>query len=243
MTTLLTSSSRLSRRPAPPRRSILAAHRISLLQALWLLFVTWLTPAVVSAQSDWELRTDRKDIKVYTRTYPDSKYKAIKVELNLESTLSRLVTVLLDVKTAPEWVYSTKSAVLLKQVSPNDLIYYSEVKLPWPMSNRDFIARLITTQDPATRVVTINGPTITDYVPVKKDIVRVRKSEGKWIITPTGEGHLRIEYTLQTDPGGDIPAWLFNLFVTKGPLESFEKLREQIKKPAYDNATLPFIVD
>jgi len=198
---------------------------------------------IVSAQPNWELRTEKKDIKVYTRTFSDSKYKAIKVELTLQTTLSRLVTVLLDIKTAPDWVYATKSAILLKQVSPSELIYYSEVRLPWPMSNRDFIAHLITTQDPHTRVVTILGPTMNDFVPEKKDIVRVRRSEGKWILTPVDRDHIRVEYTLRTDPGGDIPAWLFNLFVTKGPLESFEHLKTQLTKPEYNNGHLPFIVD
>jgi hypothetical protein len=150
---------------------------------------------------------------------------------------------LLDVNTGGEWVYSTKSSVLLKQVSPSELYYYSEVRLPWPLSNRDFVARLITSQDPRTHVVTIDGPTVPDYVPVKKDIVRVAKSEGRWIITPLSKGHIRVEYTLRTDPGGDIPAWLFNMFVTKGPTESFEALKKQLQKPAYTNAHLPFIVD
>jgi hypothetical protein len=216
-------------------------HRQAL--SLILLFPFILAVHSASAQSDWELRTEKQDIKVFTRTFPDSKYKAIKVELVLQTTLTRLVAVLLDVKTATDWVYATKTAVLLKQVSPSELIYYSEVKLPWPMSNRDFIAHLITTQDPHTRIVTILGPTMNDYIPEKKDIVRVRRSEGKWILTPVGKGHIRVEYTLRTDPGGDIPAWLFNLFVTKGPLESFEHLKSQLEKSEYNESHLPFIID
>ncbi len=52
-----------------------------------------------------------------------------------------------------------------------------------------------------------------------------------------------MEYTLRMDPGGDIPAWLFNLFVTKGPVESFENLKVQLQKPDYVNARFPFITD
>jgi len=33
------------------------------------------------------------------------------------------------------------------------------------------------------------------------------------------------------------------MFVTKGPYESFKKLKEQLKKPVYVNAKLPFITD
>ncbi|HXB95523.1 MAG TPA: START domain-containing protein, partial [Puia sp.] len=196
-----------------------------------------------NGQDDWALKNDKDGIKVYTRTFPDSKFKAIRVELELETTLSRMVAVLLDVNSGADWIYGTKSSVLLKKVSPTELYYYSEVNIPWPFDNRDFIARLRVTQDSVTKVVTIDGPTVADYLPPKKDIVRVTQSEGKWVITPVGKDHVRIEYTLRTDPGGDIPAWLFNLFVTKGPTESFGNLKEQLKKPTYAQVHLPFIVE
>jgi hypothetical protein len=194
-------------------------------------------------QEDWKLNTSKEGMSVYTKVFPDSKFKAIKVELSLEATLSQLVAVVMDVDTGADWVYATKSSVLLKRVSPNVVIYYSEVKLPWPVHNRDFIAELTATQDPVTRVVTIYGPVVPDYIPVKKDIVRVAKSEGRWVITPIGKGRIKVEYTIRLDPGGDLPAWLFNLFVTKGPAESFENLKLQLKKPQYTNVHLPFIVE
>ena len=195
------------------------------------------------SQDDWKLKTDKDGIAIFTRTFPDSKFKAIKVEVELDATLSQMVAVVLDVNTGAEWVYSTKSSVLLKQVSPSELYYYSEVSIPWPAANRDFIAELRAVQDSHSRVVTIYGPIFPDYLPVKKDIVRVRRSEGKWIISPLAKGRIKVEYTLRVDPGGDLPAWLVNMFVTKGPFESFKKLKEQLRKPAYANAKLPFITD
>jgi len=194
-------------------------------------------------QDNWTLKSEKEGIRVYTRTFPDSKFKAIRVELELEASLSQMVAVLLDVNAGVDWVYATKSSVLLKRVSPTELYYYSEVSIPWPFNNRDFIAQLKVTQDSVTHVVTVDGPTVADYLPVKKDIVRVVRSEGRWVIIPVGKGRIRVEYELRTDPGGDLPAWLFNLFVTKGPLESFENLKAQLKKPAYANVRLPFIVE
>lgn len=197
----------------------------------------------IFGQEDWKLSSSKEGMSVYTKTFPDSKFKAIKVEVSLDATLSQLVAVVLDVNTGADWVYATKSSVLLKRVSPSEVIYYSEIKLPWPVHNRDFIAQLKASQDPATRVVTIYGPVVPDFIPVKKDIVRVSKSEGKWVITPIAKGRIKLEYTIRLDPGGDLPAWLFNLFVTKGPAESFENLKLQLKKPQYANAHLPFITD
>ena len=212
----------------------------SLLITMILSGLCWLSGR---SQDDWKLKTDKDGIAIFTRTFPDSKFKAIKVEVELDATLSQMVAVVLDVNTGAEWVYSTKSSVLLKQVSPSELYYYSEVSIPWPAANRDFIAELRAVQDSHSRVVTIYGPIFPDYLPVKKDIVRVRRSEGKWVISPVAKGRIKVEYTLRVDPGGDLPAWLVNMFVTKGPFESFKKLKEQLQKPVYVNAKLPFITD
>src|SRR5258708_36983536 len=124
-------------------------------------------------QENWDLKAEKEGISIFTRTFPDSRFKAVKVECELEATLSQLVAVILDVNTGAQWVYSTKSSILLKQVSPSELYYYSEVNIPWPASNRDFIAHLIVVQDPHSKVVTVYGPTVPDYVPVKNDVVRI----------------------------------------------------------------------
>ena len=193
------------------------------------------------AQKDWELKSEREGIAIFTKLYPSSKFKAVKVHCTLPATLSQLVAVILDVNTGAQWLYSTKSSSLLKQVSPSELYYYSEVNVPWPVNNRDFIAHLIVTQDARTKTVTVNGPTVPDYIPQKKDVVRVARSDGQWIITPVDRNHSKVEYTLQVDPGGSVPAWLINLFATKGPYESFRNLKQHLQKPQYSNIRLPFI--
>ena len=199
--------------------------------------------AGVQAQKNWTLKLDKENIKVYTKTQENSNLKAIRVGCELNTTLTRLTAVVLDASAGAEWVYSTKSSTLLKQISPSELIYHSEVSLPWPFSNRDFVAHLIARQDPATKIVTIDGPVDPHYIPEKKGIVRVEKSFGKWIISPRAPNLVHLEYTLETDPGGSIPAWLVNLFVTKGPFETFKKLKEQLNKAKYASVKLPFITE
>ncbi|WP_090101888.1 START domain-containing protein [Chitinophaga sp. CF118] len=191
-------------------------------------------------QNNWKLKQNKDGIEIYTKSVETSNLKAIRVHCALPVTLSQLVTVIMDVNTAVDWVYSTKSSSLLKKVSAAELYYYSEVSLPWPISNRDFVAHLKVTQDPHSKVVTIDGPVVDNYVAEKKDIVRVKSSYGRWVLTPQKNG-VKIEYTLETDPGGSLPAWLVNLFVAKGPHETFKKLKEQLKKAEYKNATLAYI--
>ena len=203
---------------------------------LVLIFVLKLNPA--SAQTDWKLSTDKEGIKIFTGTVSNSKVKAIKVECYLNATPAQLAAVVMDVKNSPEWVYHTKSCMLIKQVSSSELYYYSEISLPWPAQNRDFVAHLTVTKNPVSKALTIDGPAVPGYVPVKDGIVRVDHSSGKWIITPTSATQVKVEYTIHTDPGGDLPAWLVNMFATDGPLQIFRNLKLELQKPAYKNAEL-----
>lgn len=208
-----------------------------------LIVIAWLTTFCANAQQEWKLKSEKNNIKIYTSPSPDSKIKALKVVCPIDARLSQLAAVLLDINATTEWVYKTKLAVVQKQISPSEAIYYSEIDMPWPLSDRDFIARIKVTQNPTTKIVTVDTENLPDFLPVKKDIVRVRHSEAKWIFKPLTNNKVLIEYILVVDPGGSIPVWLVNMFSTKGPFECFQKLKEQINKPIYLNMKLPFIVD
>ena len=195
-----------------------------------------LISCISMAQGDWAMKLNKEGIKVYTKDAAGSPIKAIKTECELETTIDVLTSVLLDVNDSKEWIYATKKATLLQQLSPTQVIYYSEIALPWPINNRDFIVQLSITQDSVSKTVkavSINKP---GWLPRFKDIVRVEQAYAQWLITPMANGRLHVEYELQVDPGGCIPAWLVNMFATTGPFYTFQKLRQQVKKPEYNNA-------
>ncbi len=194
----------------------------------------------VKAQTIWKFQGEKEGIKTYKADVSNSKIKAIKLETIFQAPLNQLVAVLLDIKSSPEWAYKTKSAIILKQVSPTEVYYYTELSMPWPVVNRDFVGHLIATQNPSTKIVTIDGPVVPDYVPKKKDLVRIEKSVGKWVLTPINDRETKVEYSLQVDPGGGAPAWLVNLFASEGPTQSLKNLRAQLKKPDHKNTPLPF---
>ncbi|SEN05778.1 START domain-containing protein [bacterium A37T11] len=194
-------------------------------------------------QENWKFVTNKQGINVYSKAVADSKVKAIKATCELDASASQLVKLLLDVKAGEEWVYHTKSCKLLKQVSPAELYYYSEINIPWPLENRDFVAHMRASQDKETKVVTIDGPAVSGWVDPREGIVRISQSKGRWVIKPISKQKIQVEYTLQVDPGGVIPAWMVNMFAAQGPIESFKKMKEQLKLPKYQNAQLPFIAD
>jgi hypothetical protein len=210
------------------------------LAILWLLGFC----AVGKAQEKgWKLHSEKDGVQVFTQPVSNSAFKAVKAVGIVETSLSRIAYVLMDVKTTKEWVYGTKVCTLLKQMTPSDLIYYSEVDLPWPASNRDFIIRITLTQDVKTKVITIVAENMPTYISEKNGIIRIQRSSGLWHITPVDASHVRVEYTLQVDPGGWIPAWLVNMVASTGPYQSFIGLRKQVKKEKYKDARLQGIID
>ena len=199
--------------------------------------------AIAQPATNWALKENSNGIRIFTGDAEKSKFKAVKVEFELDATLSQVVATLMDVKGSEEWLYHTTGNYVVRRVSPSELYYYSLVQMPWPVSNRDFIAHLIVSQDKVTKVVTISAPCVYDMVPLKPKVVRIANSNGKWILSPAANGRVKIVYTLHADPGGILPAWLTNLFVTQGPSESFKKLKAHIQKLVYKNAKLDYIIN
>jgi hypothetical protein len=199
--------------------------------------------ATVFAQSDWQLKTEKEGIKIYTRDIPGSKIKALKVDATFDATPAQLANLIMDVNSAGDWVYHVKSSILIKRISASELYYYSEVSLPWPLADRDFVAHLTVNQNPETKVVTIDGPAVTGMVPAKAGVIRVNDSKGKWVITPTGNGRVNVEYCIHLDPGGTLPSWLINMFATQGPMNIFRNIKVELQKPAYRNTEMAFAVN
>jgi hypothetical protein len=200
------------------------------------LFLTLiLITKLATAQDEWQFKTQSEGIKVYNNTKSTLKVKPIKVECTFNATPAQIAAVLLDIKNYTDWVYKNKLTSVVKQVSPTDLFYYAEIAMPWPAQNRDFTAHITATQNPDTKVITVDAPSVSGLVPEKEKISRIKKSIGKWVMTPVGNNQTNITYYLQIEPDGGAPAWLINMFLSDGPVESFKKLKLQVQKPAYKN--------
>ncbi len=197
----------------------------------------------VQSQADWTLKKDKNGIKVFARKNKGFKFNELKVETLLEGKISQLAAVIFDVKNQKDWVYKTIKSELIKTVTTSDVFYYTEIEVPWPLDNRDMAVHMTVHQNPATKVMTIVAKNADDYLPPKKDKVRIKYSNATWIVTPVSHLQYKVEYRIQFDPGDDVPAWILNLFSTAGPYETFINLKEKLKQPQYAQIKFPSIID
>ncbi len=181
------------------------------------------------SQVKWELAKNKNGIKVYTSVGGPSKFKSIKVEAMLTGTMDRLIYLLTDAASSKDWIYNTKESYVIRKIGEMEAISYTETEVPWPASNRDLPLHIKLDHDPKTNFLHVSARGVPNAIPVKKNIVRIPYFNGFWKIKFDGKNKLDITYFLEMDPGGTVPAWITNLFVAKGPFETFNNLASLLK--------------
>ena len=181
-------------------------------------------------QYQWKLQKDKDGIQIYLSDVSNSKFKAVKVECTFSGTYIKLFSLLTNVARNSEWVYNSKTNYILKQTNPLDFYYYTETHFPWPLSNRDVVIHDRIRTDSMPKFFTVAGTGEPNFIPEKPGKVRLQHYSSYWKVTMPTQQSVHIYYILEADPGGDIPPWLSNDFVDKGPFETFKKLGEMLGK-------------
>jgi len=179
------------------------------------------------AQGKWELRKDQDGIAVYTRKAAKGSIKELRVVCELDATKAQLISTIENIADYNSWVYSNKKSTILKMITPQNIIYYTQSHLPWPIKDRDLIVELNITTTP--EVLNIQAKSLPDYLPLENDFIRVPYSLAQWKVTQAPDNKLKVDYTFSIDPGGSIPSWIVNATLTIGPFNSFVRLKQILK--------------
>jgi hypothetical protein len=187
-------------------------------------------PLLMMAQYTWELEKNNNGIQVYSSEVSYSVFRATKVECTLEGDYEKLIAVISDIDGMTNWVYKSNSCKILKSYTPRDFLYVTITDMPWPMSDRESVIHLQIQTDSLPAFMTIIGTEADEPIPQTPGLVRVSAYKAMWKVTMPEEGKVNIEYILELNPGGGIPAWMANVMVEKGPYETFMGLSEKLKE-------------
>lgn len=203
------------------------------------LFLTSFLFLNAQTNDGWTLRKDKDGVKVYYKQSTD--IYEIKLTTSLQIPLAGLIQLFSEVENYPKWGYKVMESRLLQRVSETEMYYYSRLDFPWPMSDRDLIMHTRLTQDPKTKRVIAISEAAPDYLPVVKDVERIRTAHTQWTLAPGTGGWLYVEYYIHSDPGGSIPDWLVNMSLDVGPRETIKGIRDIIQHQRYQGAKLAYI--
>lgn len=193
-----------------------------------LLFLNLLL-AFTSTSGDWELKKEEEGIRIYTGD-KDAGIKKIKIETSVNYSAANVLEVLKDKEKYTNWVYKCSEAKLLKKVNENEYYHYQMTSAPWPIQDRDMIVHLKIAENKSTGEYTLTGMGVPDYLPERSGRVRIKHYQTLWKITPITQNSCQVIYEMRVDPSGAIPAWLYNLGSTEGPLITAQNLRKEVEK-------------
>ncbi|MDH5366951.1 MAG: START domain-containing protein [Cyclobacteriaceae bacterium] len=195
----------------------------------------------VYGQENCEQKKNEEGIQVYLCETSGSPFKTVSVNFTAKTTLKQYAAGVLDIANITKWQTNIINQYVLKTINEKELIYYCEVDAPWPIAHRDLIFRFKMSQDSTTKVLTVTLKQLPEYIPVKKDIVRVPKAESILTVTPLSESKVKVNYTIHVDPGGEVPAFIVNLFAVQGPWQTYKNYRDLLSTGAISDSEIDFI--
>ena len=198
------------------------------------------SPTVFAAEEstnkngDWNLSVRDKDIAIYSRPHPGSSLKEFKAVGPIDAPTHAVCAVIDDFQNYPKFMPSVTECQLIRR-DGDSIVGYQRLS-PKVCADRDYTLRVwkeswrapnglvfMSHWSPANEL----GP------PEKKDVVRVKLCEGKWLLEPEGITKTRATYSIYTDTGGFIPSFLANHVSLTGIKRLFAAIRKQVKDPKY----------
>lgn len=199
-----------------------------------------LLSGAAAADEDWSLARDSNNIKVWTRLeagHPVRSFKAVTV---VKSTVTGLVSLILDTDNASRWIYRIDRVDVLRRDDQKATFVVRVVTdFPWPLNDRDVVVLGQIVQDEKTGIVTISSHTPPKgQYPELPGYVRIPDFDGQWQFRPLSGGLVEVTMTGRADPGGIIPASAVNLIIHETPYYTLKGLRKVIGDARYQKAQL-----
>ncbi|MBP6977148.1 MAG: hypothetical protein PHD61_11235 [Bacteroidales bacterium] len=175
----------------------------------------------------WELVKDKDGIKIYTRSTENSKFKTYRGEAITNIGMNEMYRILIDLDNYDQWVYSNSESRLLSETGNGEYTYYSVMSLPFPFDNRDMttVMKVSMGQD-TIRFVT----SLVKGKPSPKGIVPIAAYEEITTLVKLGEKQVKMIMEGYFEPGGTLPAWVINMFLSEGPYQSLMTLKKLHEK-------------
>ncbi|QHI37626.1 hypothetical protein IMCC3317_30060 [Kordia antarctica] len=181
----------------------------------------------LSAQEEWELKKDKNDIQVYTKSISSSKIKAYKALMTVKSSLNKVKDVIIDGDQLHVWNYKAIDSKLLKKHSESQYLIWMALDLPWPLRNRDVVVSLHIKRI-TKNVLRIDMMSASDQYEEQEDYLRITSCEGYWLLEQQGD-MVKITHQMHGDPSGNLPNWFVNSTITRAPYYNFLALKEKVE--------------
>jgi hypothetical protein len=188
----------------------------------------------VDPNEGWKLAAETKGVAIYSRPRADSQLKEFRAIGAIDAPTHTVHAVIDDLENYANFMPYTSECRLLKRET-DSIITYQRLS-PKICEDRDYTLRVWKKSWPGPEGFTY----LNQWKPAnelgpaeKKGVVRVKICDGGWLLEPDGATKTRATYSIYTDTGGMIPAFIANHASRTGISKLFEAVRKQTKNPKY----------
>jgi hypothetical protein len=187
-------------------------------------------------QHPWRLKKEERGIKVYTRRVQGSSILEFKGQTIVDASIQEVINAFEDDAKVPSWFYNGVEPQVIKTINLNDKIYYLDIPLSWPMSDRDVVYQRVKFEGLKRGAVKYRMTSLPEWLPRKKGKVRIIHLRATWLFIPLGNGKTQIYFQQYAHPQGFVPAFIANEAVVDIPFYTIKNFRHFLRKTAVVNS-------
>lgn len=186
----------------------------------------------LQAADGWQLRKQdaERQIRVYLRDRGDRQYHDVYAVTRLPGSVQQIEAVLADIPAMPEWAPRVVHAHVLKRQDSQAWIYI-EYRLPYPFKARDAVVLSKRSRD--DDVISIHSQAVPGWVRNKPDHVRLDNLQSTWRLSPLADGQVKVELWGVAEPGGLVPAMVYNYNLADDAIQTLRQLRRMAQRSKY----------
>ncbi len=199
---------------------------------LYAVLPAFFLPGELSSATAWRAEGQVRGVAISSRVRPGSTLKEFRGIGLIKAAPAVVHAVIEDREKYPSFMpYTAESRIVKRRGSV--LFNYQRLALPM-MKDRDYTVRVRRSRErsPAGPVFFIRWEAADETgPPPRPGITRVHLCEGSWRLEPVSEGVTRATYTIYTDTGGAVPAFVANFGGRIGIGKLFEAVRRRALDP------------
>jgi hypothetical protein len=193
-----------------------------------------------AAETGWKKIGESKGIIGYTRSTPKSSIDQMKGVGIVDAPVAVVEALIRDFPAQTEYMYKCKESMIVNTPefkNSGDTMYdYNVTAMPYPVKNRDAVAKATFTVDKASGTVYVHVEAIKTAYGLDPKKVRMPLVIVDYTLAPKGPDKTEVTYEALADPGGNLPAFVVNMLTKNLSIETIGSIREMVKKDKYKNA-------
>lgn len=201
---------------------------MSYFRVFLVLFIAWFLSTQLVFGQQWNFVKESTGIKIYTRDEAKSSLKSFRGEIIFKADIVKVNLIVGNANNIEWWDKDIIEKRVLAFEEDKMIRYYLVYNVPWPFSKRDLALEARISIDPVTGDRIIFSKPIPNAVAERPGLVRIKRYWQKWTVRSLPDGYVHVILEGFVDPGGNIPAWLYNSVITETPMRVMKGMRDRV---------------